>query len=312
MTAFDHSALWNKAKMFIDRALSARDHSDEVGYHLWAATAMEVIGKAALSFVHPTLVADPSHLYSLMTAAGKSVGTERRSITARTVFERLQLVVPSFDKKMADECMLMANRRNAELHSGETPIVGLNVKNWVPHYWRSVDTLVCFQAKSLDELIGTDEAARVREILRDAAELTRQTVLARLHRCAIDIDQRYPQGTSDRIEAERRSRMRPLPPQYQTAADSFDSASCPSCSMNGWLFGTISDEEIHLLEESDGDYGPSFIERIETTYAVEEFRCPECSFRVVGRDEVSIARLPAIFVHEEERVPDYDPEYGND
>src|ERR1041384_5501175 len=122
MTAFDYEPLWNKSKIFVDRAIRARDNHDSTDFHLWSSIALELLGKAALAAIHPTLVADPSDIDSMLTAAGRATGTTRRSITAKTLYDRLGKVVPEFEERLKRESMLMANRRNAELHSGESPI----------------------------------------------------------------------------------------------------------------------------------------------------------------------------------------------
>lgn len=311
--AFDHQSLWAKSKLFVDRALHARDNDDAIEYHLWAAIALEVLGKAALAHLHPTLVADPSHLPSLLTAAGRPTGTNHKSIPAKTVFERLKSAVDAFDERMERECLLMANRRNAELHSGETPVTGLDPRSWVPQFWRAVDVLVASQARTLDDWLGNDEGQRVREILRDAAELLRQTVLGRIERRRREMDLRFPPGSQERSDAEARSNARPIPPRFSEAADAVEEQACPACGMKGWMLGSVADEEVQTVEaDSDPEWGPMYSEVVITTYDVEEFRCPECGLRVEGRDEVAVAGLPADFVREDEREPDYEPEYGNE
>jgi predicted RNA-binding Zn-ribbon protein involved in translation (DUF1610 family) len=313
MTAFDYDALWTKSKIFIDRSVRARDLEDPTDFHLWAAVALEILGKATLARIHPTLVADPSDFASLLTAAGHTTGTNHRSITAKTLFERLQTSVPHFEERMKRDATLMANRRNAELHSGETPIEGLDERAWVPQFWRMADVLIAHQGQTLDEWVGTDEAIRVREVLRDAAELQRQTVLGRIQRRRADFDSQWPQGSDDRREVESRAISRPMPPSYAHLAEAFEDASCPSCGLKGWLFGSVGDEEVMGIEHlTDGD---GFVDRWEVvriTHDVEAFRCPECGLRLEGRDEVAIAGLPSDFVRDEEREPDYEPEYGND
>lgn len=138
MTAFDCETLWSKSRVFIDRALVARDAHDDLGFHLWAAIALELLAKAALAAIHPALIADPSHFKSLLSACGRPAGTSYRTVTAKTVFERLRTISNKFDERMMRECMVMADRRNAELHSGESPLVGLDQRGWVPPMWRSL------------------------------------------------------------------------------------------------------------------------------------------------------------------------------
>jgi hypothetical protein len=312
MTTFNYEALWNKSKIFVDRAIRARDHDNPTEFHLWAAISLELLGKAALSFIHPTLVADPNDIDSLLTAAGRPVGTTRRSIPAGTLFDRLSKVVPDFEDRMKRECMLMANRRNAELHSGESPIDGLDQRSWVPAFWRAAAVLLAHQEKSLTDWLGESEASRVASVLRDTAELTRQTVEARIERRRDDFERRFPSGSSERKLAESRANSRPLPPNLLNAADAFEDVTCPSCGTRGWLLGSVGNEEYVEAEYEDSDWGPITFQCLRTTYDVEAFHCPECSLKLEGRDEIAIAHLPADFVREEEQQPDYEPDYGND
>lgn len=313
MSAFDHASLWSKSKVFVDRAIRARDNADGDEYHLWAAIALEVLGKACLARIHPVLVADPSHLPSLLTAVGRTTGTNHKSIAAKTVFERLRLEVSFFDERMERECMLMANRRNAELHSGETPAIGLDQRSWVPQFWRAAHTLIADQGYTIEDWVGDGEGQRVREILRDAAELLRQTVLGRIERRRREIDARFPLGSQERREAEARAFARSAPTRVIEAADAIEEIACPACGMKAWLLGSVALEEVTQVEaDPDAQWGPMYFEMVETTYDVEEFRCSECGLRVDGRDEVAVAGLPADFAREDEREPDYEPEYGND
>ncbi|HEX2211799.1 MAG TPA: hypothetical protein VHG93_29195 [Longimicrobium sp.] len=313
MTALEYDALWNKGKVFIDRALVARDDGRTDEYHLWAAVALELLGKASLARVHPSLVADPTHFPSMLAAVGHQQAADVKSVTARTLFSRLGSVVPGFDDRMQRECNTIAERRNAELHSGESPLTGISERAWVPFYWRVVNVLLAQQGRTFEELVGDEEAPRIREILRSAAELTRQTVLARIARRAAAISERYPADGREIREAIRRAAARPLPTKYQGDADAFEEVGCPACNMKGWLFGAVEHEEIREVEvDADPEWGPMMAEILEVTYSSERFLCSECGLTLDGHEELRFAGLPSEFVQEEEHEPDYEPEYGND
>jgi hypothetical protein len=52
---YDHEALWSKAKVFLNRAMdpdSGRAFDEQA---LWAAAALELLGKAALARVSPAV-----------------------------------------------------------------------------------------------------------------------------------------------------------------------------------------------------------------------------------------------------------------
>lgn len=76
--------------MFVERALEARDDQYVITFHLWASVALELLGKATLSHIHPPLVADPTHFKSILAASGHTaISITVRSITVMTVFREL-------------------------------------------------------------------------------------------------------------------------------------------------------------------------------------------------------------------------------
>src|SRR4051812_8947329 len=135
MESFDHTALLEKSKVFIDRAIVCERANDQSGFQLWCSLSMELLGKAVLAQVHPALVADPTHIASLLAACGVANSPDRKSVTFKTVFERLTHVCKSFRHEDKEFCMLMADRRNEELHSGRLAYAGIRQLAWVPKFW---------------------------------------------------------------------------------------------------------------------------------------------------------------------------------
>jgi len=312
VTAFDREALYNKSKVFVDRALKARDDSDAMEFHLWSALALEVLGKATLSSIHPSLVADPNHFKSLLAACGITKTTSLRSVAAKTTFERLTTVVPEFDEKSSRECMLMVNRRNAELHSGESPVAGLDARSWVPLFWRAASILIAAQGRTLEDWLGTSEAERVAEILRDSAETLRQTVLGRIERRRAAFAASCPPESMELRDAEQRARVRPAPSTWD--GEAYEPDICPACGLDVWVLGheeerDVIDEGFEGAEEN-GYYG--YFLTVRVTYRVESFHCPECGLELEGREELDVTDLATVFERDEDEEPDYEPDYGND
>src|SRR6266404_4306098 len=96
MAMWDWNALWLKAKTFIDKA-NALDH-DDPEFGLWSALALELLGRAALSHIHPALNADPRDEKSLFYALGLPIVEQPRSIPAHTVSARLERLINGFSK----------------------------------------------------------------------------------------------------------------------------------------------------------------------------------------------------------------------
>ena len=57
MATFERDALFTKSIVFIKRALAHRDDSRPDEFQLWAALALELLGKSALAAIHPALIA---------------------------------------------------------------------------------------------------------------------------------------------------------------------------------------------------------------------------------------------------------------
>ena len=68
MAMWDTNDLWLKANVFIDKA-NTLDHN-EPDFGLWSALALELLGRAALSNIHPALNADPKDERNLFYALG--------------------------------------------------------------------------------------------------------------------------------------------------------------------------------------------------------------------------------------------------
>jgi hypothetical protein len=313
LPAFSSGALWAKSKSFIDKAFRSRDNGDELEFNLWSAMALEILGKAALARIHPVLIADPNDLGSMLHACGVKDPPDKRTVTAKTVFERLTHLSPSFDERMKKDCLRIANRGNAEMHSGESPMVGLDQSAWVPTFWRCASTIVEIQERTLVEWIGSAEADRVNALLADESQLLAQSVKARIERRSLEYADRFRLGSPERNNAMVSAAMREAPLRIYMEADDLDDCDCPACGAKGWLLGFKWDEKVvdkGIDDDEEGGTGP--YETVNTTHNVDGFRCLECQLILDGREEVDAAQLPSEFEREETREPEYEPYYGND
>lgn len=312
MNAFDESALWLKSKVYLDRGLAARDGDDFGSFHLWAALALELLGKAALAKVHPALVADPSHFESLLVACGRPVSDSTRTIGAKTTYQRIRALSKEFDERSEKFCMLMANRRNADIHSGACPTEGLEARAWVPEFWRIATLLNRLAGHDLVTWVGEGEANRVQELLADTSLILAKAVESRVARCAAEFESRYPRGSQNRtvLEAAVTQSFVPPGPPSLTSADRYIRLSCPACDCDGWLFGMEIESHREPVEYDPEDGAAWQTESV--TYASESFMCMACNLRLEGRIELHAAGVIDEFVESRDVEPDYEPDYGND
>lgn len=91
-------------------------------FGFWSSLALELLVRAPLAKVSPVLLADQSKWQNLHYALGNELPSPRFnpiSIGTKDVHARLADLLPSFNKEIQGFCAKHADRRNAELHTGE-------------------------------------------------------------------------------------------------------------------------------------------------------------------------------------------------
>lgn len=308
--AFDHNALYAKSQLYIRRAFRARTAKDFDEYRLWASLAVELIGKAALARVSPSLVADPTHQESLFAACGLPIGTDYKTIAAKTLFSRIPHISKDFDPQVQKFCEQLALQRNAELHSGEAPFVGAAPEIWEREYWYAVSMLLKAQGQDLDSWLGAEEAAAPKEALAAAEHAVMQAVAQRVERLRAHFLEAHKNPTKRAQLIADSQNIRPWEhyKEFSINNDDYVSQKCPACGAIGVLGGILWSEEVS--EEQDDD-DPT-VEYVDKTYLSEEFRCFTCGFVADGRREVLGAGITEEFYKTDTRERQFEPEYNNE
>jgi len=174
--ALSPDALYAKSQLYVRRGFRAKGDDEFEEYQLWASLALELMGKAVLANVHPSLVADPQHYESLFAACGRDLSPDVRTITAKTLFIRLGHIDKAFDARHQKFCEQISLRRNAELHSGESPFSGMTPELWEREYWGAVVVLLKMQEENLDAWLGVDDAKAPAAIVDKANEARKWAV----------------------------------------------------------------------------------------------------------------------------------------
>lgn len=301
--AITHDALWNKAKVFIERAFEARNQNRLDEFQLWAALALELLAKAALGYVHPAFVVEPS-LDALLVAFGKSRSTEFRTLSAAKIFERCHRMVVGFDKSTEAFCNQIAGRRNADLHSGHIPFTAISIEAWQPKYWQTAKLLLDSQGETLDSFVGSTEASAADEIISDATTAVGAAVRGRIarHRAG------FAEGRSafDVANLVATSKV-----AVEAQVDDHDvSETCPACGCAGLLAGTFEDE----VDAPPGAYSeddPPWARWVLRFHSSDSFRCTGCQLHLDGLGELQAGGVPVEFEKQEAKEYD-DGDYGND
>src|ERR1700734_3566500 len=109
---WERDPLWAKAKLFFQRAFE--DSDDDALYGLWCSLGIELLARASLAAISPTLLAEPDREHkNLLQVFG--VGPKNptpKSITASQVLLLCQNLFNSFTREDLTACMALINRRN--------------------------------------------------------------------------------------------------------------------------------------------------------------------------------------------------------
>lgn len=308
--ALNYEALYVKSKIYISRGLRAKTHGDAEEYQLWASMALELLAKSSLSTIHPALVADPTHSDSLFAACGVPISPDIKTITAKTLFQRLGHISKLFDLRLIKFCEQLSLRRNSEIHSGESPFAGMKADAWEVKYWYAIEVILSIQNKGLDEWLGAEDSKAPIQILTDANNAVVMAVKARISHTREDFESAHknPKERASYIKSNECKRAWEYWNEFDDSMEDFQMNPCPSCSAVGILGGVLWNEEVSD-ERYDSD---SFVELIEKTYSAEEYLCKVCGLHLSGIREVKASNLPEEFVITEEREREFEPDYGND
>lgn len=301
--------LWNKSKLLLEKALARRNEGAFEDFQLGAALAVEILAKAALAKKHPVLVVDPQHFESVLVACGESSSSDCKTIQAKTLFARCIRLVPGFGESDEKFCMTLADRRNAELHSGAIPFTGVSIDSWQPKYWRVIKLLVTAQDCTLADLLGPAEGAAADEIISDASKSLEKAIEGRIAHHAARFKANYPTYTVEQIRKQSQIAAR-----ARLGSGTIET-TCPACESAAVLEGSYIDErdvDTQRVEYGDAAEFESWVRVVETTYESESLTCFVCSLKLNGPEELVAASVESEFTQVEEKEIDYEDDYGND
>ena len=301
-------ALLGKSKIYIARALAAKSQNLMGEYQLWASLALELLGKSALAEIHPCLVADPQSSVSLFAAAGMNTGTDLKTITAKTLFERLSHVSKRFDKKTQDYCQNMSLKRNAELHSGEAPFEGVHPVSWEGRYWHTAEIILEIKQQNIEKWLGANQARTPKELLAQYAHAVAEAAKVRVETAREGFGERSKKDReAAHAQAARLETWQARPSFSNPFPDGIWKTTCPACGSTSFLAGVKYGEDLSEEEADDPTE-----EMVDIFLVAEQFLCPSCGLHLDSREEIEAANLEVEHTETETRAREYEPDYGND
>src|SRR5258708_1201459 len=171
-------ALYAKSQLFMARA-----HEQPVNsllFAFWASLSLELLCRAALAKVHPVLLADPREDANLFYAFGIQPAKPPKSIVTKAIVIRCTLLVDGFTEDMAKHCALMADQRNAELHSGTVGFADFENAAWLPGTYEVIEILLRHLGVKLSDFLGDEPATAAAEMLLGRREAIKKEVFDRI------------------------------------------------------------------------------------------------------------------------------------
>jgi hypothetical protein len=271
---WERDPLFAKSRLFFERAFAEPAESPLFG--LWCSLGLELLARAALASISPTLLAesDRDHRFLLHALNKGNDKSPPQSISTNQVFTLCLTLFEKFTKESFTASIALANRRNAELHSAEAAFDEYPSRIWLPGFYRAADVLATILGESLEVLFGAEQAANAREILTE----TQNEVLGRVQG-TIAAHRRVFEGKAE----EERERLKELVAveTERLSHQRHHKVTCPACGCDATLQGDV--------------FGPKKAEIEDEEIVVREsvspklFSCSACGLRLTGYAEISAA-----------------------
>lgn len=291
--SWEREPLLQKARLFFERAFA--ESRDEPTFGLWCSLGLELLARAALASISPTLLAEPDkdHRFLLDALGRGSERTPRKSISTALVFTLCATLFPCFTEEDLKAAMALANRRNDELHSGGAAFAEYQPRQWLTGFYRACRALAEALEEDLAAVIGDEEAEAAAEALKANRADVRQKVQGQIaaHRRVFEA-----KPNDQREEAARRAQEQ----ADQLAFQRHHRVACPACGSTATITGTAFGKE--SVEHADGEI------IVRQSVSPNAFHCTACDLRLESYAELDAAGVGGHYT----RRTTYSPEdyYG--
>jgi len=287
--SWERDPLIAKAKLFFERAFEG--DRDEPTFGLWCSLGLELLARAALASISPTLLAEPDrdHKYLLHALNRGSERIPRKSIAAVQVFGLCRTLFPDFTEDDYKAVLALINRRNEELHSGSAAFDEYPSSQWLAGFYRVCRSLSSAMGESLTSLFGEDEASVANETLTENQNEVRQRVQSSIasHRSVFQ-----SKSEEERLTAATDTEKLGL----QLATHRHHRIDCPACQCVATVQGRAFGKE-HITPH-DGEIV------VRQAVVPTSFACSACGLKLEGYTQLETAGLGGHYTRRTTYFPD--------
>jgi hypothetical protein len=244
-----------------------------------------------LASVSPTLLAEPDQNHRFLLQAlnrGPEKGP-RKSIGTAQVFALCRVLFPDFSDADMVAALALVNRRNEELHSGNSAFAEYPSKYWLGGFYRICLLLTKALGQSLESVFGAEEAEVAEKILAESQTEVKKRVLELIaaHRKVF-----LQRPESERLVAAENAKNE----AERLAFKRHHRAVCPACQCVGTLQGEPFGPE--RASNEDGEI------KVRQAVSPNLFGCSACGLRLEGYPHLEAAELGGQYT----RTTEYSPE----
>jgi hypothetical protein len=267
-------ACFQKAKYYLQ--LMEDSTTDDGQFGLWSALSLELLARAALAHISPSLLADLRDWRNIEYSLGRAPTAKKfkpSSIPTAEVLLRLKELLPEFTEEMHGFCSQHVDKRNAELHTGELAFASYKTSLWLPKFY-----LTC---KALLTSIGQDLSGFVRDA--DEAEVL---IVSLSEAAAKSVNQdiaAYTKVWVDKTDEEKEEAS--LVAANWATRQAGHRVECPACNSQALIHGSPSGSVISRLSEDEDE-----VEEKQRVIPAS-FECIACGLRIAGFSKLSACGL---------------------
>ena len=286
--SWEREPLFAKAKLFLQKA--NQEDREGLFFGLFSSMSLELLARAAVSFVSPTLLAEPdnNHQHLLHALNLGSAKSQKKSISTSTVLFLCQTLITEFTDTNYKSSSAIINRRNEEVHTGSASFLAYPPHEWIAAFFECSKILCEFQGETLASYMGEDLEKEAMMLLDEAKQEVYGTTksLIAAHNKVFD---KKDSEIKEKLKSQAQEESEKL--SYQR----HHKVKCPSCGATA----TVTGEPYGKDNIENSDHGIVIRQSIIPT----EFRCTACELQLSGHSALIAAGVGNHYT----RKTSYDP-----
>ena len=275
---WSEDALLAKAQLYVEQMHSFAH--DDWRFVLWSTLALELLARASLAHISPTLLADSKDWNNTLHALGvasKATKFVPRSVDISQIIGRLQELITGFTPDIGGFAQAHISRRNEELHSGSSPLEGLRSSSWLPQYYRTCQVLLISLGTTLEAFVGTKTAQAAIEMIAASLDESAKAVAKAIA---------AHQAVWEAKEAADKALLTGQASVWATKQTGHR-VKCPACESEALLSGSAIAAPIRTIDDDE-------ITEVQQKLP-SKFECIACGLKISGLPQLTACGLGDAF-----------------